>query len=83
MAVAGYDIHDQTRRQMLEETARFIEWGLRHPELVARIPAKPIGQGSWPANIGRFFWTTVLTPRDIRQAGVGIFRRLTSRLRGN
>ncbi|MCG3178945.1 MAG: hypothetical protein BIFFINMI_01275 [Phycisphaerae bacterium] len=77
------NIHDASRQRMIEETSRFIEWGLRHPELVVRIPAKPEGEGGWPEGVGRFFWTTVLRPRDIRQAGTRIFRRLASRLRGN
>jgi len=83
MASVNYDIHDQTRQQMIAETSRFIEWGLRHPELVVRIPAKPVeGEGAgWPDSIGKFFWSTVLAARDIRQAGTGVFRRLISKLR--
>ena len=84
MDVLGYDIHDQTRQQMIAETSRFIEWGLRHPDLVVRIPAKPVdddGRTAWPAAVGKFFWSTVLSARDLRHAGVGLFRRLISRLR--
>jgi hypothetical protein len=81
MRTANYDIHDQTRQRMIDETSRFIEFGLRHPELFARIPAKPEDEGGWPAPIARFFWATVLAARDIRKAGVGIFRTLLSKLR--
>jgi len=49
------------RRQMLAETARFIEWGLRHPELVIEIPVKPAEEGGFPPEVGRWFWTTVLS----------------------
>ncbi len=87
MRFVDYDIYDQSRQRMVEETARFIEWGLRHPDLVVRIPAKPVEanqQGpAWPAAIGRYFWSTVLFAGDIRNAGTSIFRRLTSRIRGH
>jgi hypothetical protein len=66
---------------MLAETSRFIEWGLRHPDLVVRIPAKPVDEGGWPGGISKFFWGTVLAARDVRKAGVNIFRRLISKLR--
>ena len=66
---------------MLAETSRFIEWGLRHPDLVVRIPAKPEDEGGWPGGIGKFFWGTVLAAKDVRNAGTSIFRRLISRLR--
>jgi hypothetical protein len=77
-----HSIGDESRQRMIRETAAFIEWGLRHPELVARIPAKPESEGGWPAEVGRFFWATVLRPRDIRRAGINVFRKLASRLRG-
>ena len=48
---------------MLEETSRFIEWGLRHPELVIEIPAKPVGDGGFPASVATWFWSTVLSTR--------------------
>ncbi len=49
------------RRQMLAETSRFIEWGLKHPELTIDIPVKPINQGSFPTGVAAWFWNTVLT----------------------
>jgi hypothetical protein len=78
---ASYDIHDETRQRMLAETSRFIEWGLRHPDLVVRIPAKPEDEGGWPGGIAKLFWSTVLAAKDVRKAGVGIFRTLMSKLR--
>jgi hypothetical protein len=66
---------------MLTETSRFIEWGLRHPDLVVRIPAKPEDEGGWPDGVSKFFWATVLAAKDVRKAGAGIFRRMISKLR--
>jgi hypothetical protein len=49
------------RRQMLDETSRFIEWGLKHPDLVIEIPAKRVGEGGFPKQVGEWFWGIVLT----------------------
>ncbi len=54
---------EEYRKRMLEETARFIEWGLRHPEQVIEIPIKPADQGGFPKEVGVWFWTTVLSER--------------------
>lgn len=81
MRTRVYDIHDQTRQRMIQETSRFIEFGLQHPELFARIPAKPQDEAGWPAPVARFFWDTIFRARDLRRAGAGIFRSLLSRLR--
>lgn len=48
---------------MLAETSRFIEWGLRHPELVVWIPAKPVDAGGFPQRVAEWFWGTVLSAR--------------------
>jgi hypothetical protein len=45
---------------MLAETSRFIEWGLRHPELIEWIPVKPADKGGFPTAVGEWFWGTVL-----------------------
>ena len=58
-----YESWEQYRRRMLEETSRFIEWGLRHPELIIEIPIKPADDGGFPASVGRWFWVTVLCDR--------------------
>ena len=54
---------EQYHRRMLDETARFIEWGLRHPEEVIEIPVKPADRGGFPPGVGRWFWATVLADR--------------------
>lgn len=46
---------------MLAETERFIEWGLRHPELVNWIPAKPVGAGGFPVAVAQWFYRTVFS----------------------
>jgi hypothetical protein len=61
---------EEYRQRMLDETARFIEWGLHHPEEVIEIPMKPVSQGGFPPEVGRWFWTTVLT----EHATAGILR---------
>jgi len=48
---------------MLRETSRFIEWGLKHPDQVIQIPAKPVGEGGFPQSVGNWFWGIVLTTR--------------------
>jgi hypothetical protein len=53
----------QYRRRMIRETERFIEFGLRHPDYVIEIPAKPVGQGGFPKQVSEWFWRMVLTPR--------------------
>ena len=52
---------EQYRRRMLDETSRFIEWGLKHPELVIEIPVKPADDGGFPPRVGEWFWTVVLS----------------------
>jgi hypothetical protein len=49
---------------MLEETSRFIEWGLKHPELVSWIPAKPVDQGGFPRRVAEWFWSAALSEKD-------------------
>jgi len=64
MRPAAKETWDQYRKRMLDETARFIEWGLRHPELVVEIPVKPADDTSgFPKGVGRWFWATVLCDR--------------------
>lgn len=52
---------DQHRKRMLDETSRFIEWGLKHPDLIIEIPAKPVGEGGFPRAMGAWFWGIVLS----------------------
>ncbi len=52
------------RHRLLAETSRFIEWGLRHPEQVTWIPAKPVGEGGFPQAVAEWFWGAVLGAGD-------------------
>ena len=46
---------------MLDETSLFIEWGLKHPGSVPRIPTHQVGFGDFPAQVKKWFWDFVLT----------------------
>jgi hypothetical protein len=54
---------EEYHKRMLRETARFIEWGLAHPDEAIEIPAKPADEGSFPAPAARWFWGVVLAER--------------------
>jgi hypothetical protein len=60
---ASRETWEEYRRRMIRQTERFIEFGLRHPELVIEIPAKPLGQGGFPKKVAEWFWAMVLSPR--------------------
>ena len=75
MAKTLHESWDDHRKQMLAETSRFIEWGLRHPELVTWIPAKPVTEGGFPAQVAGWFWGAVLSERTD-----GLGRRWRDRL---
>lgn len=47
------------RALMIEETCRFIEWGLEHPDEVAWIPAHPVGKGGFSERVKWAFWSLV------------------------
>jgi len=68
---------EEYRRRMLDETSRFIEWGLRHPEEVIEIPATPAGRRQPPAEAARWFWAVVLS--DSRDSRIGRWRDLLRR----
>ncbi len=73
------------RKQMLAETSQFIEWGLRNPDEVTWIPAKPTDDGGFPSGVGDWYWSTVLSDRlgdamgrwrdRLRRASGAILRR--------
>jgi len=67
---------EQYRRRMLRETEEFIEYGLRHPEEIIPIPSRPISQGPFPTEMGRWFWGVVLTSRTDSR-----WKKLRDRLR--
>jgi len=56
---AGLDKWELYRRQMVAETERFIEWGLRHGDRVNWIPTRPATDGGFPPRVGRWFYQTV------------------------
>jgi hypothetical protein len=57
--------YEQWRQSLLDDTARFIEWGLRHPENVEWIPQHPVGKGAFPERLKNIFWTLVLNNTHI------------------
>lgn len=59
---------EEYRRKMLEETSRFIEWGLNHPDEVVRIPIFPAGRRSVPGEVAEWFWLTVLSDKPSKVA---------------
>ena len=69
MSRASEESWEQYRRNMLAETSRFIEWGLRHPEEVVWIPSKPVEQGSFPRAVADWFWSVALSDGDGRWDG--------------
>lgn len=69
MSAMALESWEQRRQRMLDETSRFIEWGLRHPELVTWIPAKPVMEGGFPRRVAEWFWGTVLSERPDGVAG--------------
>jgi hypothetical protein len=50
---------------MLDETARFIEWGLTHPELMPRIPRHRVGHGNFSEAVKTGFWGLVWRRPDL------------------
>jgi hypothetical protein len=51
---------EKVRQRMLDETARFIEWGLQHPEEVTWIPKHRVGMGHFTERLKTIFWTLML-----------------------
>lgn len=52
--------YDEDRRQMVDETSQFIDWGLKHPERVRWIPTRRVGSGNFNRTMQLVFWTPVL-----------------------
>jgi hypothetical protein len=56
---------EQTRQRMLIDTARFIEWGLAHPERIPWIP-RSVGEcGTITGRIKSAFWGLVWIRPDL------------------
>ena len=49
------------QREMIAETERFIDWGLRHPDQVTPIPFKPVGEGGFPKEVADWFYSIALS----------------------
>jgi len=71
---------EEHRRRMIAEVSAFIEWGLKHPDKVRRIPAKRIGTGGFSRTMQRVFWTHVFAATDT--VNVDVFRRFVRWVRG-
>jgi len=57
---------EQYRQRILDDTSRFIEWGLNRPDEVIQIPCKPVGDSGFPRRVSEWFWTTALSPGSDR-----------------
>ena len=55
---------EQWRQRLLNETAKFIEWGLAHPEDVDPIPVVRVGKDGFTDRVKNLFWSLALTKRD-------------------
>ena len=61
MTAVGAGTWQTYRQRMLDETSRFIEWGLNHPDEVIDIPAKPAEREGFPRTVADWFWSTALS----------------------
>ena len=52
--------HSARIARMIRETQEYIEEGLRHPERRVRIPAIPVGRGSFARGFAQVFWSQIL-----------------------
>jgi hypothetical protein len=57
---ASRESWEEIRARMLGETELYLEDGLRHPERAVRIPAVPVGSGSFSPHFARSFWAEAL-----------------------
>jgi hypothetical protein len=56
---------EQWRQRLLDETSRFIEWGLDHPDQVDWIPRHPVGLGGFSERVKTVFWGIVWSRKDL------------------
>ncbi len=54
----------QWRQRMIDETARFIEWGLQNPDKVTWIPKHPVGKGGFSERLKTIFWTLIAQDKN-------------------
>jgi hypothetical protein len=56
-----HESFEQWRQRMLDETGRFIEWGLQNPEQVEWIPVHPVdSRVRFSDRLKNTFWALVL-----------------------
>ena len=55
---------ERARARMIQETCRYIEWGLQHPEKIEWIPRHPVGRATFSERVKTVFWTLVLRNQD-------------------
>ena len=53
----GDEYSRQWRKRMIEDTCRYIEWGLEHSDKVDWIPAHPVGRETFSERAKLIFWT--------------------------
>ena len=53
------ETYEQFRQRLLDETSAFIEWGLKNPHRVPRIPTHPVGLRQFSRRIKTIFWNYV------------------------
>jgi hypothetical protein len=54
------ETYEQWRQRMLDETSRFIEWGLQNPDKVDWIPMGPVGHTSrFSERLRSTFWAVL------------------------
>ena len=58
------ETHEQWRQRVLDETSRFIEWGLQNPEKVEWIPKHPVGRGAFSERVKSIFWSIILNTNE-------------------
>jgi hypothetical protein len=61
----GDETFERMRERMLEETSRFIEWGLKNPEKVQRIPRHPVGYGGFSNRMKVVFWSLAVNNKEL------------------
>jgi hypothetical protein len=47
--------------EMIAETERFIDWGLKHPDQITPIPFKPAGTDGFPPEAADWFYSILLS----------------------
>jgi hypothetical protein len=62
------------QREMIAETERFIDWGLKHPDEVTPIPFKPVGAGGFPKEVSDWFYSIALSDPEKDTSALAAWR---------